>query len=104
MSLRKAGHGAFVFIFLAVALTGCSGVAPPAQALPPIRHVFVLLLENQSYGVTFGQQSAAPYLARTHPTRRRSWTARRLRISRPALPGSMRTASCRDPGAPTRRW
>jgi hypothetical protein len=69
MSLRKAGHGAFVFIFLAVALTGCSDVAPPppVQALPPIRHVFVLLLENQSYAVTFGRQSAMPYLARTLP-------------------------------------
>ena len=33
MSLRKAGHGAFVFIFLAVALTGCSKVAPP----PPVQ-------------------------------------------------------------------
>jgi hypothetical protein len=54
---------------LTVALTGCSGGAPPppVQALPPIRHVFVLLLENQSYAGTFGQQSAAPYLARTLP-------------------------------------
>ncbi len=54
---------------LAVVLSGCSGAAPPppVQALPPVRHVFVLLLENQSYAVTFGQQSAAPYLARTLP-------------------------------------
>jgi hypothetical protein len=54
---------------LAVALTACSGVAPPPPlpALPPIRHVFVLLLENHSYAVTFGQQSPAPYLARTLP-------------------------------------
>jgi len=54
---------------LTVALTACSGRAPPppAPALPPIRHVFVLLLENQSYAGTFGQQSAAPYLARTLP-------------------------------------
>jgi len=54
---------------LAVALGGCSGAPPPppVQALPPIRHVFVLLLENQSYVVTFGRQSAAPYLARTLP-------------------------------------
>lgn len=54
---------------LAVALAGCSGAAPPppVQTLPPIRHVFVLLLENQSYAVTFGQQSPAPYLARTLP-------------------------------------
>jgi phosphatidylinositol-3-phosphatase len=37
--------------------------------LPPIRHVFVLLLENKSYGVSFGHESAAPYLARTLPAR-----------------------------------
>jgi len=39
------------------------------EALPPIRHVFVLLLENQSYGVTFGSQSPASYLARALPAR-----------------------------------
>jgi hypothetical protein len=44
--------------------------APPAQSpAPPIRHVFVLLLENQSYSVTFGARSPAPYLARTLPAR-----------------------------------
>jgi len=64
MSLRKAGRGAFVFIFVAVLVSGAAA-SPPVQALPPIRHVFVLLLENQSYAVTFGRQSAAPYLART---------------------------------------
>jgi hypothetical protein len=48
---------------LAVALSGASSAAPPP--LPPIRHVFVLLLENQSYDATFGEPSAAPYLART---------------------------------------
>jgi hypothetical protein len=54
---------------LAVALTGGSSAAPPPPPppLPPIRHVFVLLLENQSYDVAFGQQSPAPYLARTLP-------------------------------------
>src|SRR6202171_5517612 len=66
MSLRKAGHGAFVFIFVAVLVSGAAA-PPPVQALPPIRHVFVLLLENQSYAVTFAQQSEAPYLARTLP-------------------------------------
>jgi len=38
-----------------------------AAALPPIRHVFVLLLENQSYAQSFGERSPAPYLARTLP-------------------------------------
>jgi phosphatidylinositol-3-phosphatase len=46
-----------------------SGRAPPLQALPPIRHVFLLLLENQSYSVTFGKGSPAPYLAHTLPAR-----------------------------------
>lgn len=33
--------------------------------LPPIRHVFVLLLENQNAANTFSSRSRAPYLART---------------------------------------
>lgn len=43
--------------------------AAPAgtPALPPIRHVFLLVLENESYGSTFGSGSAAPYLAQTLP-------------------------------------
>jgi phosphatidylinositol-3-phosphatase len=36
-----------------------------AAPLPPIRHVFIIMLENQSYAATFGAQSAAPYLATT---------------------------------------
>ena len=31
--------------------------------MPPIRHVFVLVLENQTFGVTFGKNPPAPYLA-----------------------------------------
>ena len=44
---------------------------PPAAAyraapvLPPIRHVFVIVLENKDYQTTFGKGSAAPYLADT---------------------------------------
>jgi phosphatidylinositol-3-phosphatase len=55
----------------AAATTAATGVAPPApaQPVPPVRHVFVLLLENQSYGATFGKDSAAPYLAHTLPAR-----------------------------------
>jgi hypothetical protein len=33
--------------------------------LPPIRHVFVLLLENQNAANTFGNRPPAPYLAQT---------------------------------------
>jgi hypothetical protein len=37
--------------------------AVAADALPPVRHVFILLLENQPFQVTFGRNSPAPYLA-----------------------------------------
>lgn len=39
--------------------------AAAAQPLPPIRHVFVLMLENESYTTSFARNSPAPYLART---------------------------------------
>jgi hypothetical protein len=44
-----------------------TAVPVPAEAqdarLPPIGHVFILVLENQSYSATFGPRTAAPYLA-----------------------------------------
>ncbi len=49
--------------------------APGAQAaktkpfkLPKIKHVFVIVLENESYASTFGDPSADPYLAQTLPS------------------------------------
>ncbi len=55
-----------------VALLACRAVAAldaapreSAAPLPPIRHVFIIVLENQSYAATFGTRSAAPYLATT---------------------------------------
>jgi len=41
--------------------------AAPASAAPPIKHVFVIVLENESYATTFGPKSPAPYLARKLP-------------------------------------
>jgi phospholipase C len=40
-----------------------------SASLPPIRHVFILLLENQSFATTFGKPSPAPYLANTLPAK-----------------------------------
>lgn len=37
--------------------------------LPPIRHVFLIVLENKSFAAAFGPGSAAPYLAETLPAR-----------------------------------
>ncbi len=46
------------------AAAGDAWAAGPGK-LPPVRHVFVLLLENQNAANTFGSRSRAPYLART---------------------------------------
>src|SRR5215467_3561573 len=77
MSLPAAARvGILVWLGLASAAAAGPDSPPPApsapaarEPLPPIRHVFVLLLENQAYGVTFGSRSPAPYLARTLPSR-----------------------------------
>jgi hypothetical protein len=39
----------------------------PAAGLPGIRHVFVMVLENEGFFATFGNPSADPYLATTLP-------------------------------------
>jgi hypothetical protein len=57
----------------ALALALGVGVAPAAAqaattAPPPaVRHVFVIMLENESYASTFGDPAADPYLAKTLP-------------------------------------
>src|SRR3954447_23934966 len=46
----------------------CVCVFAPAAALaapPPIKHVFVIVLENKDYDDTFGPGSKAPYLSKT---------------------------------------
>ena len=50
--------------------TGSSLAAPRGTAfrLPPVHHVFVIALENESYASTFGDPTADPYLAQTLPT------------------------------------
>ncbi|HYK25995.1 MAG TPA: alkaline phosphatase family protein [Steroidobacteraceae bacterium] len=40
------------------------GQRPPSR----IRHVFLIMLENESFGTSFGTDSPAPYLARTLPS------------------------------------
>jgi phosphatidylinositol-3-phosphatase len=50
---------------MAVALAA----APAHAALPPIKHVFVIWLENKDYSQTFAAQNPpAPYLAKTLPS------------------------------------
>jgi hypothetical protein len=46
--------------------TGGDNSAPPAgPTLPPIQHVFLIVLSQQSEADAFGEQSTAPYLAKT---------------------------------------
>ena len=55
---------------LTLLLTGSAlarGAAPPPAPLPPIRHVFVIVLENKSFAMSFARNSRAPYLARSLP-------------------------------------
>lgn len=56
-------------ILLILAVSGTPGVASAGQnadtGIPPIRHVFVVTLENKNFSATFGPGSDAPYLAET---------------------------------------
>ena len=56
----------------ALRVARAAGAAPTASAprgQPPVRHVFVVLLENENADVTFGPGSPAPYLSQTLPAR-----------------------------------
>jgi hypothetical protein len=59
-------------IWIAAALLACavgSGASPAAAFTPTrIRHVFVIVLENEGYAATFGNPGADPYLAQTLPS------------------------------------
>ena len=66
---------------LARAAPGPRSAPPSAPALadaPPIRHVFMIVLENESASTTFGAGSPAPYLS-DHAARRGRLSAQLLR-------------------------
>ena len=52
---------------LGVILAVLASPAPASESAtrPPIRHVFVIVLENESVSTTCGPHSPAPYLAKT---------------------------------------
>jgi hypothetical protein len=58
---------------LAVSLAAEAGSRVAHQvahgAKPPIKHVFVIVLENKGFDETFGAESQAPYLGKTLPSR-----------------------------------
>lgn len=53
--------------FVACVLALLAGMTASRAATPEIRHVFIIVLENQSYGVTFGKDTPAPYLGKVLP-------------------------------------
>jgi phosphatidylinositol-3-phosphatase len=59
VAIRRAAVAAACLFAVALA------AAKPAQ--PRIGHVFIIVLENESYARTFGPNSQAPYLAKTLP-------------------------------------
>ncbi|MDE2450931.1 MAG: phosphoesterase [Gammaproteobacteria bacterium] len=60
---------------LAITLLGLAATGPSCAAdlrtgaVPPIRHVFLIVLENKSFQAAFGPGSPAPYLAKALPAR-----------------------------------
>ena len=56
--------GAALLTVLLATLASPAPAAPAAHP-PPIHHVFVIVLENESASTTFGPHSPAPYLAKT---------------------------------------
>ncbi|HEY3675206.1 MAG TPA: alkaline phosphatase family protein [Candidatus Tumulicola sp.] len=58
----------FAASLAAFAITAlAAGPAGAATATPPIRHVFVIVLENENVGTTFGQNTPSPYLSLALP-------------------------------------
>jgi hypothetical protein len=61
---------ALLTLVVAIALLGVTSTvtglaATKTSVLPPVRHVFVINLENKGFDTTFGPSSPAPYLSRT---------------------------------------
>jgi phosphatidylinositol-3-phosphatase len=64
-SLRRLAAAVLMLLAVCGRPAADGARAAPPEKLPPIRHVFVLLLENQNAGDTFGSRPPAPYLAKT---------------------------------------
>jgi hypothetical protein len=62
------GVGALLVQYAPLASATKAGGAR-AAALPAIRHVFVIMLENNGYAATFGSPTKDPYLAKTLPSK-----------------------------------
>jgi hypothetical protein len=59
---------ALAALTLSLVLCACSSSARAAYKPPRVKHVWVIVLENEGYAATFGNPSADPYLAQTLPS------------------------------------
>ena len=66
-ALRACPHLPTLSRYRAPAHAGTASATPKA-GLPPIKHVWVIELENEGYGQSFGDPAADPYLAKTLPS------------------------------------
>jgi hypothetical protein len=65
---RRARASAAALTFAVAVLCACAGTAQAVYKPPRIKHVWVIVLENEGYAATFGDPSADPYLAQTLPS------------------------------------
>jgi phospholipase C len=56
-----------LLLALLILTTAFLGAGRASAATPPIKHVWLLILENKNFEETFGNGSPAPYLAKTLP-------------------------------------
>lgn len=54
------------FLFLA-GIGPAKGAEPRSEGMPAIHHVFLIVLDSDTFATTFGADSAAPYLAKSLP-------------------------------------
>src|SRR4051795_3809072 len=67
MGKNRLGMRRLVLAMIVLALP-LLAASPAAAAPPPIKHVFVIVLENKGFDTTFGPGSQAPYLSQTLPS------------------------------------
>ena len=65
--VRRALHLLAITSIFCASAAAMASPASSGQSPAPVRHVFIIMLENESFQVTFGANSLAPYLAHELP-------------------------------------
>src|SRR4051812_7518742 len=73
---------------------------PVTAQLPPIQHIFTIVLENKSYNSTFGPNSLAPYLS-TQLTAQGALLSNYYAIGHSSLPNYIALVSGQAPNVMT---